>query len=133
MRQGGHNVYEKLRSELTSEKRGFLQSEADPCVFYKKGVIALCCVDDCFMFTQQKQTIDNLFESLKEDFLCTDEDEADGCLGVEIRSNDGIMTLKQSQLTKRIIGLMGLKDVNPKATPVVKPLLNKNTDGKDRD
>ena len=28
---------------------------------------------------------------------------------------------------------MDLKDANPKATPVVKPLLNKNTDRKDRD
>ena len=43
------------------------------------------------------------------------------------------MTLKQSQLIKRIIELMGLKDTNPKATLVVKPLLNKNTNGKDRD
>ena len=43
------------------------------------------------------------------------------------------MTLKQPQLIKRIIELLGLNDANPKATLVVKPLLNKNTDRKDID
>ena len=43
------------------------------------------------------------------------------------------MTLKQSQLIKRIIELIDLNDANPKATLVVKPLLNKNTNRKDRD
>ena len=85
----------------------------------------LCCADDCLMFFQQKQTIDDHFESLKEDFLCTYEGEADGYLGVETKSNDGSMALKQPQLIKRKIELLGLKDDNAKATPVVKPLLSK--------
>jgi len=42
------------------------------------------------------------------------------------------MTLRQLQLTKRIIELLGLRNSNPKATLVVKPLLNKNSNGKDR-
>ena len=69
---------------------------------------------------------------MKEDFVCTDEGEADGYLGVEIKTEDGEMTLKQPQLMKRIIEILGLKDSNPKATPVVKPLLNKNSNSKDR-
>ena len=43
------------------------------------------------------------------------------------------MTLKQPQLIKRVIDLIELKGTNPKATTVVKPLLNKNTNRKDRD
>ena len=35
-------------------------------------------------------------------------------------------------MTKRLIEILGLKDSNPKAIPVVKPLLSKNTNGKDR-
>jgi len=42
------------------------------------------------------------------------------------------MTLRQPQLIKRIIELLGISDANLKATPVVKPLLNKNTNGKER-
>ena len=42
------------------------------------------------------------------------------------------MTLKQPQLNKRIIGLLKLTEANPKVTLVVKPLLNKNTDSKER-
>lgn len=133
LKQGGYNFHEKLKAELTSSKRGFIQSESDPCAFYKKGIIVLCYVDDCLIFAQDSKAIDDLYHSLKEDFICTDEGEADGYLGVEIKSEDGIMTLKQPQLIKRIIELMKLRDANPKATPVVKPLLNKNTDGKDRD
>ena len=42
------------------------------------------------------------------------------------------MTLKQPQLIKRIAQTLGLEESNTKATPVVKPFLNKNTDGKER-
>ena len=51
LRQGGHNFHEKLKAELTSAKRGYMQSEADPCAFYKKGIIILYYVDDCLLFT----------------------------------------------------------------------------------
>ena len=40
------------------------------------------------------------------------------------------MTLKQLQLI--IVDSLGLNDANHKATPVVKPIFNKSTDGKDR-
>ena len=43
------------------------------------------------------------------------------------------MILKQSQLIKRNIELIGLNDTNPKATQIVEILLNKNTNWKDRD
>ena len=84
------------------------------------------------LFAQEQNDIDALTHSLKQDFNCTDEGEADGHLGVEIKSEDGNMTLKQPQLIKRIIETLGLTDANPKKTPVVKPLLNKNADGKER-
>ena len=85
------------------------------------------------LFAQNKKLIDDLLRSLKEDFICTDEGEADGYLGVEIRRTDeGKMTLRQPQLIKKIIKILKLTDANPKSTPVVKPLLNKNSDGKGR-
>ena len=49
LKQGRYNFYEKLKSEL--EKRDFIQSAADPFAFFKKGIIVLCYVDDCLLFT----------------------------------------------------------------------------------
>ena len=133
LKQRGCNFYIKLRSELLNPKRGFVQSQSDPCVFYKKGIIVLCYVDDCLMFSQDKQSVNNLISSLQEDFLCTDEGPADGHLGVEIKASEEGMTLKQPQLIRRIVELLHLTDANSKPTPVVKPLLSKNVEGKERE
>ena len=70
---------------------------------------------------------------MKEDFLCTDEGESDGCLGVEIKAIDDKLTLKQPQLIKREIELLELINVNPISVPVAKQLLGKNAEGKDID
>ena len=63
-------------------KRGYMQSDADPCTFFKKGLIVLCEVDDCLLFVQSRKLSHELFVSLREDFLCTDEGEADWYLGI---------------------------------------------------
>ena len=102
-----------------------MQLKSDPCAFYKKGIIILCYADDCLIFAQDKKAMNDLCHSLKDDFLCTDEGEADGCLGVKIKSENGIMTLRQPQLMKKVIELLGIDDTNSKSTLVVKPLLNK--------
>ena len=85
-----------------------------------------------FLFAKDKQLIDDLFASLKDDFLCTDEGETDGHLGVEIKTENEQMTLKQPQLTKRTIKLLGSKYSNPKATSVVKSLISKHANGKEK-
>ena len=84
------------------------------------------------MFAQDCELIENLLLSLKEDFLCADGGPADGCLGVEIKSTDGQLTLKQPQLIKWKIEILNLKDSNFRATAVVKPLPNKNSNDKHR-
>ena len=71
--------------------------------------------------------------SLQEDFTCTDEGPADGHLVVEIKVSEEGMTLRQPQLIRQIIELLHLADANPKPTLVVKPLLSKNVDGKERE
>ena len=85
------------------------------------------------MLSQENGTIEQSHSSLKEDFSCADEGEADGCLGIKTRNNDDkSLTLKQPQLIKGIIEIVGVKDANPKSRPVVKPLLSKNVEGKNR-
>ena len=74
-----------------------MQSDVDPCLFYKEKIIVLCYVDDCLMFAHDDAIIKELYHPLKEDFSYADEREADGSLGVEIRKNDdGSLTLTTS-------------------------------------
>ena len=69
----------------------------------------------------------------KKYFLCTDEGEAYGCLGMEIKEVDKQLTLKPPQLIKRTIELLGIIDAKPKSVPVAKPLLGKKSEEKDVD
>ena len=64
--------------------------------------------------------------------FCTDEGEADGHLGVKIKVIDNKLTLKQPQIMKRTIELLGLMEASPKYVPVDKPSLDKYTNVKDR-
>ena len=64
-------------------------------------------------------------QSLKKKFSCDDKGEVDGCLGLWIRTKDGMMILKQPQLSKIIFEILSLKYASPKGTPSVKPILNK--------
>ena len=68
----------------------------------------------------------------QEHFFFTYEGETDGHLGVEIKINDNKLMLKQSQLMKRTIELLGLMKANPRSVPVAKPLLSENSNGKDK-
>ena len=70
------------------------------------------------MFTQRKKLSDESFASLKEYFLCANEGEACGYLGIEIKTTDNVLTLKQKKLIKSTIELLKLKDANPRSVPV---------------
>ena len=48
--QGGYELHENFKVGLVCEKRGFMQSDANPCAFCKDGIIVLCYADDCLMF-----------------------------------------------------------------------------------
>ena len=106
MCQGGRKFYEKLKSEL--EKRGHVQSASDSRIFFKKGIIVLYCEYNCLLFAQNRKLSNEIFAYLKENFLCTDEGEAYGHLGVEINAEDGTITLKYLQLIKITIKLLRL-------------------------
>ena len=97
----GFNFCETIRSELLGSKRNFIQSQSDPCVFYKKGTTVICYVDDFLMLAQDEKLLENLISSLKEYFLCTDEGPEDGFLGVSFKSTDGQPALNQLQLIKQ--------------------------------
>ena len=61
LKQEGYNFYGKLKAELI--KRGHIQSEADPCAFYKNNIIVLYYADDWLLFAQDKKLITELLMS----------------------------------------------------------------------
>ena len=127
-------------------ERGFVQSEVDPCVFYRSDAILLVYVDDCIILSKESKVVDSIVQSLatgqdpdnptkkfSKQYVLTNDGGIKNYLGVEVDSReDGKIELRQKRLIERIIESVGLeKDVlaAAKPTPVVKPLLNKDLQG----
>ena len=86
--------------------------------------------------------IDFFVNSMKngsENFILTDEGNIDKFLGIDIKNyEDGRFELTQPFLIERIVKFLGLSDndfnvdTSSKPTPVGKPVLNKDLEGKPR-
>ena len=144
LKQAGLNWFEYLKAGLT--ERGFVQSEVDPCVFYRSDAILLVYVDDCIILSKESKVVDSIVQSLatgqdpndpmkkfSKQYVLTNDGGIKNYLGVEVDSReDGKIELRQKRLIERIIESVGLeKDIlaAAKPTPVVKPLLNKDLEG----
>jgi hypothetical protein len=140
LKQASFNWYEKLKTSL--EDRNFKPSEIDPCLYIGNGMIVLTYVDDCIIIGPAMKEIDKFVESLKngpENFVLTDEGDIDKFLGIEITQlDDQRFKLCQPFLIDRIVSFLGIDknefdiDTNTKSTPVGKPLLHKDLEGKPR-
>lgn len=128
------NFFNLLKEGL--ELRGYdKQSASDACVFLGKSSIILVYVDDCIIFQQRGSSdADNLIRRLQEGeekFVFTDDGNLEQYLGVDVkRKKNGSIELTQPHLIQRILDVLNITpDVNPKPTPVVKPVLYKDLDG----
>ena len=117
------------------EKRGFVPSMIDECVFYSEGVVVLTYVDDFIIFGDSDKRVDDVIQSLhegSENFDFTDEGNVGKYLGVEVKElGDDTFELSQPHLIESIIEFVGLhgNDVKLRDKPVGKPLLNNDLDG----
>ena len=110
--------------------RGFKSSAIDQCVFLKKDCVVLVYVDDCLIFHKTKEGVSACIDSLAQDFDITREGSIEKYLGVNIHwHSDGTIEMTQPFLIERILSLLGLSDSNSVVTPVVKPLLHRDTSG----
>jgi hypothetical protein len=85
-------------------RRGFKQSEIDPCLFAKDQVVLVLYVDDAAIFSPHKSAIDKIVKSLQEEFTLTDEGDLKDYLGVRItRHRDGSVELTQPRMIERCV------------------------------
>ena len=111
--QSPRNFFLHTKAQLT-EKLGFTQSVADPCLFISRDVICLIYVDDALLFYKDKAAVDQLTAKMTaENIHFREEEDVAGFLGVHIdRKDDGTIHLTQKGLTERIVSALHLNDPN---------------------
>lgn len=91
-------------------KRGFAQSAADPCVFYKRNIVLLIYVDDAILCGPDPAAIQSEISSLAKDFTLTDEGEIRDYLGIHVEHlEDGRKRLTQPRMIQRCVEMVGLE------------------------
>jgi hypothetical protein len=120
--QSPRNYFLYTRDKLI--KMGFVQSEADPCLFISSDIICLIYVDDALLFYKNKTSIGILTNKMKQEgMLFREEESVAGYLGVHIdRRDDGTIHLTQKGLADKIIDSLHLsgEDISPVDTPCTK-------------
>ena len=91
-------------------RRGFKQSKADECVFYKGDTIFVVYVDDGILIGPNEKEIESIIDSLKRDYDLTDKGKLNEYLGIKIEVlRDGTRVLMQPLLMKRILEAVGIE------------------------
>ena len=102
--------------------QGFQQSAADPCVFIRNvnGQLAIVAVhvDDLILLTETEQEMIDLKASLAARFKMKDMGKLHYCLGVNIKTMDGVLQMSQEQYIKKILNKYKLQDCKPVSTPM---------------
>ena len=114
-------------------KEGFCKSAIDPYLFLKADTIIITYVEDCLIFSDKKENIDELLVRLKRTFKVTDEGEdVKAYLGIKVdKDKDGTITMTQPALIQRLLNLLDLggENVHMHDTPANKVLFkDKNGD-----
>ena len=130
-----YSWFNKLAEGL--EAKGYVRSEVDQCVFLRDDSVILVYIDDMIALSKDEQILNKLVANLKaKNFILTDEGSLEKYLGVDVkRTKNGGLELVQPFLIERILTLLGMNDEsmhNSKATPAIRPLLNKDLKGEPR-
>ena len=114
---GGKNAgkiwFDHLKSVL--ENIGFTQSQADSCVFYRKGVIFVFYVDNGLISARNSKDIDKFIKDLrnvkkaKKRLTLDNQGEIKDYLGINIeRTANRKIKLTQPQIIKDILQELGI-------------------------
>ena len=122
------NWYHMLRDGLL--KRGYRQSDVDPCLFIKDDVLCLIYVDNTIFFANDDKIIDREITDLKKDFNLTEKGDVDAFLGIQLEEHDnGSTTMSQPGLIDQVCKDVGLdKTSKLHDTPTLPQALFKHED-----
>ena len=130
LKDAGATWFEHLRKGLTD--RGFTQSEVDPCLFCKKNLILITCVDDSIIMSPDEKVINGFISDVKRDCTLEDEGDIEHYLGINVtRPAKDTIKLNQPALIQRIIDSMKLTDQRVHDTPADK-VLHRDANGDPR-
>jgi hypothetical protein len=123
LKQAPKTFFEKLSAGLT--QRGFIQSEVDPCLFMKKGMLCVVYVDDTIFAGPDANEIEKVIASLHDDhdntkhkFHLESEGEVQDFLGINIKKIEGnTYQLTQTGLTKKVLEYTGMDSSHAISTP----------------
>jgi hypothetical protein len=119
-----------------ASRLGFVQSEADPCVYYRGSPIFLLYTDDSILLSPSDTEINKAIGEISGLFNITDQGQIDDYLGVKVQRRDGgSIKLWQPHLIDSILKDLKSRDkVKAKPTPAVAMvILDKDEDGEDFD
>jgi hypothetical protein len=117
LKQAGNNWFHHLTQFLLD--RGFSQSTIDPCLFIRNNCLVIVYVDDCLLFAPTDNILQQLIDSLQQEFNLTSEGDVGAFLGIDITRNaDNFLELTQPGLIQKIISTCGLEsESNEHQTP----------------
>ena len=114
------------------EQRGFVPSKVDQCLFinHDKKIFCLVYIDDVVWVAPDRQRIDKVLESLKDEFEMTVEGDVMAFLGIQFKRLSGReIEMQQIGLIKRVLKATGLQDCNPDKTPASQKPLGTDKNG----
>ena len=93
-RQGTANWFDMLKTGLEDE--GFEKNRVEPCLFVRNNYIVIFYVDDCCIFSKDKEKIDALLINLSKAFNLTDEGVVKSYLGMNVsKEPNETITMRQ--------------------------------------
>ena len=117
-------------------KASFTQSQVDPCLYYRPGLIFLVYIDDCLLLSSKDELIDQGIHDLRAAeprFNMEDQGSVNDFLGIQVKHKpNGEITLTQPQLIASILKDLHLDKDNviTRKTPCLSTvLLHKDPNG----
>ena len=110
-------------------KASFTQSQVDPCLYYRPGLIFLVYIDDCLLLSSKYELIDQRIHDLRAaepHFNMEDQGSVNDFLGIQVKHKpNGEITLTQPQLIASILKDLHLNKDNviTRKTPCLSTVL----------
>ncbi|KAI2499350.1 hypothetical protein MHU86_15132 [Fragilaria crotonensis] len=135
LRQAPRTFFEKLRDGLL--ERGYTQSQNDPCLFMKDGILCVVYVDDTIFAGADSSILEEEIRALgvsdteqRHSFQLRNEGEVGAFLGIQItKTGKRTFSLLQTGLISKVLTTASMSDCHGVSTPTGNSPVGSDTDG----